>query len=348
MEKLKSATTNFFEKSMIVLLQSKFLNKLGIDVPNNNLLTRFKYEDIDDYLAFINQEEIKKFIPSYELISLISSIKQKKDEEALKEYYTTGKDFTNIIKTFDNDQNTLEYIYHVIKEKYVCIVGIGATNRNNEFVSIMFYTIRVNDGGLLLFNYLHENGHIIDQNEKGCGFEDIDDFYKGHRKNSYDSNFRKYERFNETLNDIFAMEAFKYLQDKGIYLIEPKKITKLNVSNSGTSLIVKQLLYPLLEKFRNQIIKSKINVDPSELTKYIGEDNFEQLVDVVNKVDYLVRNGVVYKIENFPDDPMVIDYFEQVKRVNQIYTNIDNYYSNISKYFVDKNIKHNKSLKPKK
>lgn len=34
------------------------------------------------------------------------------------------------------------------------------------------------------------------------------------------------------------------------------------------------------------------------------------------------------KIDKSPEDAMVIEYFEQIERVKQIYNNIDNYYAN--------------------
>ena len=55
----------------------------------------------------------------------------------------------------------------------------------------------------------------------------------------------------------------------------------------------------------------------------------EELVDVVNKVDYLSRNGVIAKINTSPDDEMVKEYFEQVNRAEKIYHNIDDYYDNV-------------------
>ena len=176
--------------------------------------------------------------------------------------------------------------------------------------------------------FMHESGHIIDQSPKGTGFETFDNLGKNCKRNPYDSAFRKYEKFNETLNDIFTIEAIKILQDQGIYLLEPKEFTSLDTINCNTSLITKNLLQPLLQKFRKQVIKAKINSEPEELITYIGEDNFEELVDAVNKVDYLSRNDVVFKIDKYPEDAMVIEYFQQVEKVKQIYINIDRYYAN--------------------
>ena len=185
-----------------------------------------------------------------------------------------------------------------------------------------WFTISIN-----ISSNIFENGHVIDQTQKGTGFESFDDVGDNER-NPYDNTFRKYEKFNETQNDIFTQEAVKILQDQGIYLIEPKEFTKLDYSNRNTPAITKKLLQPLVQKFRQHIIRAKINTNPEELIMYIGENNFEELVDTVNKVDYLLRNGVKFKMDKFPEDAMVKEYFQQIERAKQIYINIDNYYAN--------------------
>lgn len=327
MNKLKSDNANMWDKYLIVSSQSSYLKELGITIPNEDMLKCESEEDISNYLAFLSEAHVQQYIPSVEVISHISSIRESKYEEALREYYATRKDFTNIMKFFGNDSNYFEFFYDKIKNESICVTAGGATNEKNEFVSVMFYTIRSNSGGQLAHAFLHECGHMIDQNQEGTGFESYDDFEENGRKNPYDKAFRKYEKFNEVLNDIFTMEANKYLQDRGIYLIEPQKFTLQDTGNCNTSLITKNLLRPLLQKFRSQVIKAKVNSKPDELTKYIGKDNFEELVDVVNKVDYLLRQGVKSKIDKFPKDAMVIEYLEQIERVQQIYMNIDDYYA---------------------
>lgn len=124
------------------------------------------------------------------------------------------------------------------------------------------------------------------------------------------------------------MEAVELLHNQGIYLIEPPEFTLSDVSNHNTALITKNLLKPLLLKFRQQVISAKVKTDRNELIRYIGKEYFEELVDVVNKVDYLSRNGVVPKIDTSPDDELVKEYFEQVERAKKIYSNIDDYYIN--------------------
>ncbi len=329
MKKLESKDVSLTDKSFIICLQAKFLMRLGLDVMNNFLSYRFclNEEDIDNYLTFLNQPNIKQYIPSDDLINYITSARESKYEEALREYFMTREDFINAKEIFsNNDERGLNFIYEIIKKKMTCVTVGGAIKDDNEFISVMYYAIINGSAGSLSYSFMHECGHIIDQvSPNGTGFED----FRKIDNNPYDNSFRKYEKFNEAINDIFTIEAVELLQKQGIYLIEPLEFTLSDVSNHNTALITKDLLKPLLLKFRQQVIRAKVKADHNELIKYIGKDNFEELVDVVNKVDYLSRNGVVPKIDTSPDDEMVKEYFEQVKRVKRIYSNIDYYSNNI-------------------
>lgn len=327
MKKLKSENVDVLTKSVIVSRQLNYLKSICGYIVSGKEIKFGTEENINKYLTFLEQEDVKQYIPSDDLIHFVTSTREKKYEEALREYYTTREDFLNF-KEQGFNEDSLEYIYENMKGESVFIFGRGATTDDNKFVSIMFYTIRNDDGGSLCFTFMHECGHIIDQNENGIAFESCMDFSDSSMKNPYDSTCRRYEKFNETLNDIFTIEAIEFLHSQGIYLIEPQKFTLEDVSNYNTALITKNLLQPLLLKFRSQVISAKINADQNELTRYIGQDNFEELVDVVNKVDYLSRNGVINKIETSPEDELVKEYFKQVNRAEKIYHNIDDYYDN--------------------
>ncbi len=326
MEKLKSKDVSSWNKCCILTVQISYLKNMGIEIPKQVLKCNSE-EDVNNYLKFLNQDNIKMYIPSDDLISYITALRKYNYEEALRKYYMNRDDFLELKRAIGDDEETLEYIYSRIKNKTVSISGEGGAINDNEFISIMFYAISTNFYGRLFYCFTHECGHIVDQSINGIGFENSDEFNENSEKNPYDKNFRKYEKFNETLNDIFAMEAVELLHNQDIYLIEPLEFTLLDVSDFNTALITKNLLKPLVSKFRQQVIRAKVRADRSELIRYIGERNFEELVDVVNKVDYLSRKGVASRIESSPDDAMVKEYFEQVERAKRIYNDID-YYSN--------------------
>lgn len=324
-DKLKSSDLSNLSKKYLICFQMDYLKGLGIKCPRIENLENYNDDIINDYLSFLDSDGVKEYIPSEDFISFVENARERKFEESKKEFIITGEDFKLASKGFSQKENTINYLYECVKRKKICIAGQGAYS-NDVFHSLIFYTIRgYIAGGVLSYYLIHEYGHVIDQaSSLGSGFDIIDN-----RKNPYNSESRKYEKFNETLNDIYSIEARNILHSEGIYLIEPKEITILDVSDYNTHSITKEVLRPLLKKHRKEITESKINTNPQILMDSIGEDNYEELVDTVNKVDYLTRNGLsIEMVNSYPNNTMVLEYLEQVERAKQIYNNIDDYYEN--------------------
>lgn len=101
-------------------------------------------------------------------------------------------------------------------------------------MSVLFYTVRAEEIGHLFEVLLHEFGHVIDHSEKGCGFEPANYVNTTTEMNPYDKTKRKYERFNETITDIFMMEARDLFQSRGIYHIEPKAFVQSGINETNT------------------------------------------------------------------------------------------------------------------
>lgn len=330
MEKIESRD---FGWSWIIDRQLDYLEDLGVNISEDEELN-FKTDiDIENYSLFLDRDEIKNYLPSYELLDYITSLRENNYEEAIKEYFVTKEDYLEAMRIFDNNEGNRNFVYDQMKNKKICIVSQGVRTSNNEFISLMFFTIRTNCAGVLSHIFIHECGHVITQCLNGTGLELFCDFNVDAPKNPYDNVYRKYEKINETLTDIFTIEANELLQNNGIYLVEPEKYTNYDVKDINTSSITKEILKPLLTKYKTLVISSLMNSNREELIKYIGRENFEELNDVVNKVDYLSRNGLLRKIEISLDDQMVKEYYEQVERAKQIYENIDIYYkSNVDNY----------------
>ena len=329
-EKLKSSDVSSHEKHKIIYQQISFLKSLGVIFPR--YVSYYVDGDINNYLSFLNKDGIREYVPSFETVDYISTVRKKMSEDAIREYYMTRKDFVDAMKLLDgvivlpdynNNRNKSDYVYRQMRDRTVCIMGYGGYDRNADFCSIMFYTVKLNGEGYLFQTFMHECGHIIDQNlNKGSGFDLLDIIVEA---NPYNRDNRKYEIFNEAINDIFTIEAVEFLKSQGIYLIEPKEFILPSISERNTSLFIRGLLDPLVELFKPQVIKAKINSDPQELTKYIGEDNFEELVDIVNKIDFLFENGYLIKEGNSSLDDMNIEYQMQIERIIQVYASIFDY-----------------------
>lgn len=334
-KKLSNPDISDLEKKIIIDAQITLLTQIGISMP-------YKISDygtdefITNYIDFINNPLIKSLILDDNTVNFIKNLRTAKYDEMTKEYYNTNEYFNNVTKLFGNNDDIKTFFYNIFTSNFVGVYGKGIRNPNNDFISLMFFTIRSFDNGRLMYSFMHECGHVIDQNINGCGFEPYNAFTNsnidGNKQDGKHRKYRKYERFNETLNDIFTIEAVNYLQNQGVYLFEPKcvlaPLSKLN--NSNTSSVLKEILYPLIDKYRMPVIKAKVSSNPLELTKYIGSDNYESLVDALNNVDYYINSGVLSLLETNPEDNLVIRYQNELNRIDQIYYNIDNYYSKIS------------------
>lgn len=296
-------------KSFVIEDQVEYLRRFGIKIFDNIDFTL--EENINKYLQMIDSDEVRDFVPKSTLVDYISDIRVKKVTEAVRESVINRKDFITIMEMFNNNPDNIDFFYLKLSNNQICIHAPGYQDEDGSFRSIMFFPSA--SLGPLPYYLLHEFGHVIDNKPYGCGFEllDVKDV------NPYDPKLRKYEVFNEVLNDIYATEAFEYLTNKGVDLITPKKYVMSDVSDVNYKFEVKKLLFPLVEKFRAYVTRAKICTNPEELVRYIGKDNFEELVDIVNKVSYLFKNDY----ENGGQ------YFEELERLRQVYIDIDNYYS---------------------
>ena len=337
MEKIMSNDVPAIDKYIIVKAQKDYLEKLGVDIEEIRSIECSNEEEISKYMKFINSKNVQKFIPKNYIISFIKYKREDAYDDALRDYYLNRKDIADAINSFEDDKYYKTYIYNTIKEKKICITGFGSSLTPDEYKTLLFYTIRRGSNGTLSFDFLHECGHIIEDCNRGTGFEEnLNIDYKTYDevpKNPYLPKYRLYERFNETVNDIFTNEAREILQKEGIYLIEPKEYTNPEYQNSNTYQLTKDVLKPLISKFRKEVIDAKIHSKHSNLTKYIGAYNFEVLVDILNKVDYLCQSGLENKIATELNANLIKEYNEQLDRLEKVYKNIDDYYK---RNYIDK------------
>ena len=294
---------------MLIRKQLIYLRGFGVETPSFNDII----EDIDGYLKFLNQSWVKQFILSG-FIRMIDYDCQSIYEREMGNYYLDKNDKLAIIRgmlcsTMDNDG-----------------ISVTGVTKGDNISIVMLYTFSPKYQGHQFFAFLHEIGHVIDYDYNGCGFE----VYDNNMRNPYNQSCRLYEVFNETINDILASEVIDILNQQNIYLIEPKECTSLNQKHMNTFNLTRDLLMPLLKKFRNQVIRAKITANPDELIRYIGKENFEALVDVVNKVQHLCSQAIIPTKTGMMTEDIYCEYKEQLERLEQIYNSIDVYFENIT------------------
>jgi len=218
----------------------------------------------------------------------------------------------------------------MIKNKRVC-VHAGVFNGN--FIPLIFLTIRDGECGTLDYIAIHEMIHALESEEiEGdnykCGFEPKI-FYGEKSPHIYMHPKRKYERLNETITDLFALEVLEVLHSLNIYFMDDKLRTKITPGDNNTSIILKTILKLFIERYRDLIIDARINGSMDNLFNHIGKDNFEELNDIIDYIDMLIEMGQVRKLnERCMDDKLVLEYINELKKLSNVYVDMDEHYKN--------------------
>ena len=96
------------------------------------------------------------------------------------------------------------------------------------------------------------------------------------------------------------------------------------------------MLRPLVKNFRKEVIRVRISGDQTELSKHIGVENFEGLVDAVNMIDFLEnKHDLSELIKASSYDEFVIRYKHRLIEVNQIYHTIHSKHNDMNDMLPD-------------
>ena len=120
--------------------------------------------------------------------------------------------------------------------------------------------------------------------------------------------------------------------------MDEKTRTKLSPGNNNTSIILKKLLSPFMERYRDLIIDARICGNMDELKIYIGSENYEEFNDIIDYIDMLVDMGLENKMNmNCLEDKVVIEYKNQIDRLYFVYDMMRKHYD---KYVKQKKLKN--------
>jgi len=324
-DKLNDSSTDETDKDDIYCYRCLYLSHMG--VANNIGWPWPPVNNSELYNWFLQQDGVKELIPSTELVGRIAQLRTETYTKFQEELIYGSKDFAGFIAEHEISPGNRQLIYEVIRDKEVCVCD---ETYNNELLAVLFFSVRNDEFGMLDYLFLHEICHAIElENSSGLG---IKSGFSNHNEdlivpNPYNNQEQKYQRLNETIADIFAMEARQILQKRGIYMFEPREHVFADVSNHNTSSIIKKMLTQFLTRYRKPIIQARLFGDMEGLFDIIGEENFEELNDAVNKVDYLLSRDPHQKIGN--KYSAGIGYLQEFFRLAIIYANMEDHQSGV-------------------
>ena len=317
---LNDDSTSDFKRYSIYSFRLYYLRDIGA-VSNDLEFNSRESEEI--YKKFASQDKIKEYIPTPKDATRATQMRKEYYEKFNEKIIMENPYFIKIYSRFVHNEPNKEFIFRIIKNSEICI-NKNFFYSNDGPIGLLFMTIWDSRAGGLDYVYCHELWHSIEyrknqifSNRIEGGFDEPDE----HEKNPYNYQKRKYERMNETLTDIFCREAVEILHNKGIFIMEPEEISDLDTIDCNTSHILKDLLVPFIKDYRKLILRAGIMGDKNALFDVIGEENFEELNDIVNKVDSLVPD----LLKNKDEGPATEEYKVQLERLKRVYFNMQNY-----------------------
>ena len=280
------------------------------------------YIKIQEYIEIYNRilveyQEFENTLEPYR-----EYVKKRKNKEI-----SETEEFKEILeKIGDTEENRKILEYILTERKLMTIAG-----KNFERPTIFFsrFVSELEKGGMDDYTLLHEYCHAIEIHKENESTEE-DSFISGfdlinqNELNPYRKDKRKYERLNETITDIFSVEATRILHNRGIYILEPQELTNEDILDCNTSIILKKLLMPFVEKYKEKIVSARITGNMQSLFNIIGRDNFESLNDCINKIDYLITQGLEKDLKSGKNNSeLVKEYNKQKSRIEEIYRNME-------------------------
>ena len=273
----------------------RFFQALGFNLGPN-------YED------YMMNPECQKIIPSKELISRIENSKEQYKEKALIEFYNTTSEYLYNQERLKACNLLLGQDYNASAYHNKCtFVSPNLTSREEglEVLPILCFNNNVTDE-YMDKNLLHELNHVYELSYLGlndgeydfiCGWDIVSQKEETKEENEdlkNRENKRKYELFNEIINEIIAQQLSKLMHEKGIYIINDETNAKDFGGTGYQSSMF--LVVDFFNNFRNEILMSRKNGNIQIIIDKVGQENFDELNALFYEFNELFGGMKIYKV----------------------------------------------------
>lgn len=251
------------------------------------------------YNDIMSKKDAQELIPSVSIRKRLEKLKKELIDKSEHELLMKDEYFNETMRRERFDPEATKTLADILKSNPVFVTNALCDGKDR---TLLFFAIRCLDGGKLDYVLIHEFIHLFFRFSPHKDFilSGFDYLLSNNLElNPYNSDYRLYERFNETITDMFTLDVLKVLHnDFKVFLLEDEKLVR-NPQDRNTHSILKNLLYPFYHNYFDVIVESLMEENLNILFDIVGKDNFEKLVDIVNRVDNLIQHfGIIEDIEN--------------------------------------------------
>ena len=330
-KKLDNIETPTWERKLIIDDRIKYFKAKGIDFGN-------------DYQLYLNSVTAKSIWPSNETVLKVEKLRENYNTKFSDEYYCNISRYKEIKDElskyeFVDKESINNAINYISNSTFVLPNSIIVDNDVKLFPLV---NINVSDNKYLDHYIVHELNHlcetsIISKNGKNQYISgwDIEESSNLNQNTNDDFNtIRKYELFNEVINELIAQDISKIMINNNMFVFNDKDNVEYtqNTSYERTAFLIRDFY----NEFFSDIIKSRKNGNVQVIYDKVGKENFDELNKLFHdfhknfegKKYYKLMNSIQNKEKNSDTEL----FYKIVEKRDQILNNMRNYNEkNISK-----------------
>ena len=303
-DKLDDPNVSTFDKSLLIDKRIRYFKARGIDLGNN-------------YEEYVRSEKARGIWPTFDWALKVEKTREKMLEQFNNEFYTSisrHREFRREITELgllDKSDSIDASLY----TSRLTAVMPNIIREKNELKLFPIVAVNVDpDNEYLDHTIIHELNHLYELSllgQKGteieylCGWDYVSGRLEGDDpvidNVSSEEPKRKYEIFNEIINELVAQDISKEMVDRGICIFNNHKYTGYT-SYEHAKFLVKDFY----QEFKPWIMESRRDGNIEVIFDKVGRDNFDCLNELVGGFSkifsgynyYKLREDLDHKVDN--------------------------------------------------
>ena len=325
-----------WKKDSIKKDRINFFKKNGIDLN-------------DKYEMYLENETVKKIWPTFDRVAKFIKTKQQYLKKFRKELYINQKEHKetreeieacHLLDKNDCFDETLYYGETMFDgNKTFVSPNVRITKKGYDLLSLAIICCNPQVTSVD-HNIIHELNHLFElslikvddkSHEEICGWDyctsQLNQISSSEKNESDADKKRRYELFNEIINELIAQEIYERMLAKGQYIFDTKETAKVrgNTSYEYTFFLVKDFFH----EFKEEILESRRNGKINIILDKVGKENFDEL-NFLFKIFYENFKGMEYyrlgkSLKNKEDTEQTRIYYNLIEKRNIILQKMRNY-----------------------
>ena len=323
-------------------------NKWKADSIKRNRVEYFKLLGIDlgeDYEAYVNASECQKIWPSKQIVQRVIDTKNKYLNKYNNELFLGIDEYREIREKIDSlgllDKEDSFNAALLTDSGTFVNPNIRMTDEGYDTFSLFVISFNNLNDDALDHHIVHELNHLFElmlnkvngkEYEMLVGWDYAGGQIDNERKEevetvNIDKKKRKYELFNEIINELIAQGICELMHNDGVTVFDEPGNSRYKRTTSYEDYLV--LVKDFFAEFKEPILESRRNGNIEVIFNEVGKENFDELNSLIIEFYEHFKEMKIYKLlsalKKNEDNEMTRIYYDLLDRRDKVLENMRNY-----------------------